>query len=57
MIASKNQLLSNSMSSGKYNRYHYYVAQYRKTIPIQGIGTNTKNGTDTGDQYEYRKPI
>ena len=45
------------MSSGKYNRYHYYVAQYRKTIPIQGIGTNTKNGTDTGDQYEYRKPI
>ena len=27
----------------------------KETIPIQEIGTNTRNGTNTEDQYEYRK--
>jgi len=45
------QVSSNSMSGGKHNRYHYCVAQYRKTVPIQGISMNT------GKRYRYRGSV
>jgi len=58
------------MLGDKHNRYQLsYITiqenntytrnwyEYRKTVVIQGISTNTKNGTDAGEQYKYKKMV
>ena len=51
MIACMSQVVCNNMSSGKHKRYHYTGKQYcyKRSVCIQD------NGTDTRDQYEYKK--
>jgi len=43
VISYKCQVLSNSMTGDETIDINYCITQYKKTVPIQGIGTNTKN--------------
>ena len=51
VIACRSQVSSNRMSSNEHSRFHYRISQYRKTVPIQRISTNT------GRQYRYKRSV